>query len=113
MAPASVWQFFSGHGQSGSKKKSFADEVTHIYKAVLVAVTQQTQSSLKTASSGISEVLKTMPNRKSAINYRLSVETSRRNGPSTDDESSDSTVIVSDTDNEDFDQFMGNNVNIS
>ena len=41
-----------------------------IYKSLLVAVVQISQSDQKTVTSAISEVLKTMSHRKDAITYR-------------------------------------------
>lgn len=70
IAPAYLWQFYSGQGLSGSNKTSFVDALPNIYKAVLVAVVQVTKVDQPTVTKSISEVLKTLHTRQESISFR-------------------------------------------
>ena len=110
LAPASIWQFYCGQGQSGSKKISFADNLSIIYKSLIVAVIQGTRVDQKSVTSGISDVLKTMSNRKDAVQYRSSYRFIESQAVSSDDSQyTQRSVSVSDSEGSEGSTVIINN----
>jgi hypothetical protein len=72
IAPAYLWQFFSGQGMAGSNKTSFVDHLPNLYKAVLLAIVHITKVDQPSATKGISDVLKTLHTRRESVEFRLS-----------------------------------------
>lgn len=70
IAPASLWQFFSGQGMAGSNKTSFVDNLRNLYKAVLLAVVHVTKVDQLAATKAISDVLKTLHTRRESVEFR-------------------------------------------
>ena len=91
LAPPYLWQYYSGQGMTGSTKKSFADGVPAVYKAIVTAIVQARGCAPKAVMTAISDVLKACFNRRASVDYR------RKSGfhwDSSEDDTIDSPKVI-------------------